>query len=246
MFRMLNTPSIVGGLAHSPFKWNSGEVGYPFCGRSSVKLNDSVLDLCDVSFAWKGINKPSVRHWTPSNISIRTTKKLLLAVPSSRLLYKEILSSHNNFQFLCIEYLVNWGCRRKVILFARTTRTDRKTLTSPMSETFDWDYPGLNWSHIHSLANLLSLRNSSQAEPSSLSDTMFEEDWDPDDIEDGDAPSVDTRFAHQISHSGHKRLKRRFLDCLAEFAANMKGGGGVACSTMEEAVDIWINRNEGF
>ena len=118
-----------------------------------------------------------------------------------------------------------------------------------MSETFDWNCPGLNWSHFHSLANLLSLRNGGQAEPSSLSDTVLEEDWDPDDNEDEDAPSVDTRFAHQISDSGHGRLKRRFLDCLAEFAANKKGGTAVACSTMKEAEDnvvIWITRNQGF
>lgn len=120
-----------------------------------------------------------------------------------------------------------------------------------MSETFDWNCPGLNWSHFHSLANLLSLRNGGQAEPSSLSDTVLEEDWDPDDNddEDGDAPSVDTRLAHQISGSGHGRLKQRFLDCLAEFAANKKGGTAVACSAMREAEDnvvIWITRNEGF
>jgi hypothetical protein len=115
-----------------------------------------------------------------------------------------------------------------------------------MSESFDWNYPGLNWSHFHSLANLLSLRNGGQAEPSSLSDTVLEEDWDPDDNGDGDAPSMDTRFAHQISDSGHGRLKRRFLDCLA---ANKKGGTAVACSAMKEAEDnvvIWIARNEGF
>ncbi|MCJ1382332.1 hypothetical protein MMC17_005445 [Xylographa soralifera] len=118
-----------------------------------------------------------------------------------------------------------------------------------MSESFDWNYPGLNWSHFHSLANLLSLRNGGQAEPSSLSDTVLEEDWDPNDNGDGDAPSMDTRFAHQISDSGHGRLKRRFLDCLAEFAANKKGGTAVACSAMKEAEDnviIWIARNEGF
>lgn len=121
-----------------------------------------------------------------------------------------------------------------------------------MSETFDWNCPGLNWSHFHSLANLLSLRNGGQAEPSSLSDTLLEEEWDPDendDDEDGDAPSVDTRLAHRISGSGHGRLKRRFLDCLAEFAANKKGGTAVACSAMREAEDnvvIWITRNEGF
>ncbi|KAF2681846.1 hypothetical protein K458DRAFT_371081 [Lentithecium fluviatile CBS 122367] len=118
-----------------------------------------------------------------------------------------------------------------------------------MNESFDWNYPGLNWSHFHSLANLLSLRNGGQAEPSSLSDTVLEEDWDPDDNGDGDAASMDTRLAHQISDSGHGRLKRRFLDGLAEFAANKKGGTAVACSAMKEAEDnvvIWIARNEGF
>ena len=118
-----------------------------------------------------------------------------------------------------------------------------------MSETFDWDCQGLNWSHFHSLANLLSLRNGGQAEPSSLSDTVLQGDWDSDDNEDGDAPSIDTRVAHQISDSGHGRLKRSFLDCLAEFAANKKGGTAVACSAMKEAEDnvvIWITRNEGF
>ena len=118
-----------------------------------------------------------------------------------------------------------------------------------MGEIFDWSYPGLKWSHFHSLANLLSLRNGGQAEPSSLSDTVLEEGWDSDDNGDEDAPSIDTRFAHQISDSGHGRLKRRFLDCLAEFAANKKGGTAVACSAMKEAEDnvfIWIARNEGF
>ena len=63
-----------------------------------------------------------------------------------------------------------------------------------MSENLDWNCPGLNWSHFHSLANFLSLRNSGQAEPSPLSDMVLEEDCDPDDHGDGDAPSVDTRF----------------------------------------------------
>lgn len=58
----------------------------------------------------------------------------------------------------------------------------------------------------------------------SLPVAMLEEDWDPDNNGDEDAPSIDTRFAHQISDSGHGRLKRRFLDCLAELAANKKGG----------------------
>lgn len=118
-----------------------------------------------------------------------------------------------------------------------------------MPETFDWNYPGLNWSHFYSLANLLSLRNGGQVEPASLSVKLLEEEWDSNDGEGGDALSEDTRLAHQISDSGHARLKRRFLDCLAEFTANKKGGRAVACSAMREAEDnvvIWIARNEGF
>ena len=118
-----------------------------------------------------------------------------------------------------------------------------------MGETFEWNYPGLNWSHFHSLANLLSLRNGGQAEPSSLSDTVLEEEWDPNDNGDEDAPSLVTRFAHQISDSGHGRLKRKFLDCLAEFAANKRCGPAVTYSALKEAEDsvtIWTARNEGF
>ena len=118
-----------------------------------------------------------------------------------------------------------------------------------MSESFDWIYPGLNWSHFHSLANLLSLRNGGQAEPASSYDTVLEEERGPDDNIDEDASSMDTRLAYQISDSGHERLKRSFLDCLAEFAANRKGGTTVACSAMKEAEDnvvVWIARNEGF
>lgn len=119
-----------------------------------------------------------------------------------------------------------------------------------MGEIFDWNHQGLNWSHFHSLANLLSLRNGGQAESSSLSDTVLEEDWDHlDNEEDGRAPSLDTGIAHKISDSGHGRLKQKFLDCLAEFAANKKGGAAVACSAMKESEDnviVWISRNEGF
>ncbi|KAL8676912.1 MAG: hypothetical protein Q9186_006609 [Xanthomendoza sp. 1 TL-2023] len=119
-----------------------------------------------------------------------------------------------------------------------------------MSETFDWTYPGLNWHHFHSLANLLALRNGGQVEPSLLSDTsLLEEDCNLDDEGEEDAHSTDTRVAHRISDSGHGRLKQRFLDFLAVFAANEKGGNAVSCSAMKEAEDnvvIWIARNRGF
>lgn len=118
-----------------------------------------------------------------------------------------------------------------------------------MSQKFDWNYPGLDWSRFHSLTNLLSLRNGGQAEPSVLSDIALEEDQKSDDEDEQDDASIDTRFANQLSESGHDRLKRKFLDCLAEIASNKKGGTAVACAVMkeaEESVTVWVTRNDGF
>jgi hypothetical protein len=114
-----------------------------------------------------------------------------------------------------------------------------------MSDSFDWNFPGLSRTHFNALANLLSLRSGGQVEPASIADEPLEEDRD----DDWDVASDDTRNAHQLSDSGHSRLKRKFLDCLAEFAANRKSGKTVACTAMKEAEDnvtIWIARNEGF
>ncbi|OCK75458.1 hypothetical protein K432DRAFT_429412, partial [Lepidopterella palustris CBS 459.81] len=114
-----------------------------------------------------------------------------------------------------------------------------------MSESFDWNFPGLSRTHFNALANLLSLRNGGQVEPASLPDEVLDEDCN----DDWDAASVDTRNAHQISDSGYNRLKRKFLDCLAEFAANKQSGKTVTCTAMKEAEDnvtFWIARNGGF
>ncbi|KAF1978035.1 hypothetical protein BU23DRAFT_577533 [Bimuria novae-zelandiae CBS 107.79] len=119
-----------------------------------------------------------------------------------------------------------------------------------MSNKFDWNHPGLNSGHFHSLANLLSLRNGGQAEPPSWFEPIHDDDdRHSDNNSDEDAHSIDTRTPHQISDSGHGKLKRRFLDCLAEFAANKKGSAMVACSAMQEGesnVTVWVARNEGF
>lgn len=101
-----------------------------------------------------------------------------------------------------------------------------------MGETFDWTYPGLNSSHFYALANLLSLRNGGQAEHSSSSELVLDEDGEnPDDDEDGNAPSVHTTLVHQISDSGYGPLERWFV------AASKKGGTAVACFAMKEAED---------
>lgn len=114
-----------------------------------------------------------------------------------------------------------------------------------MSESFDWNFSGFGRTHFNAFANLLSLRNGGQVESVSLPDDGLEADFN----DDWDAASVNTTKAHQISDSGHNRLKRKFLDCLAEFAANTKNGKTVACTAMKEAEDnvtVWIARNEGF
>ncbi|KAI4933930.1 uncharacterized protein J4E92_003600 [Alternaria infectoria] len=116
-------------------------------------------------------------------------------------------------------------------------------------EKFDWKRADLNWIHFHSLANLLSLRNGGQVEPTVKFDTEPELDLGVDDEEDEDSRSVNTALANQISESGHGKLKKRFLDAVAGFAANKKGGTAVACSAMKEAendVVIWLARNDGF
>ncbi|KAH7382685.1 hypothetical protein DE146DRAFT_760518 [Phaeosphaeria sp. MPI-PUGE-AT-0046c] len=118
-----------------------------------------------------------------------------------------------------------------------------------MSESFNWSDSGLDRSHFHALANLLSLRNDGQAEPTSLSSTDIEHAWEIEDDSDDDTHSIDTSAARQITQSGHSKLKQKFLDGLAEFAANRKGGEAVACTAMREResnVVIWITRNEGF
>lgn len=118
-----------------------------------------------------------------------------------------------------------------------------------MSGNFDWSYPGLNRHHFTAFGNLLALRNGGQVEQLELA--SFSEDLLPENQpEDGsETSSIDTSRADRISNAGHDVLKRKFLDCLAEFAANKKGGRSVACTSMresEESVIIWIARNEGF
>jgi hypothetical protein len=66
---------------------------------------------------------------------------------------------------------------------------------------------------------------------------VVDEDYENDDNDDEIVSSVNTVCAHLITESGYGRLKRKFLDSLAEFAANKKGGTAVACSAMRESED---------
>jgi hypothetical protein len=113
-----------------------------------------------------------------------------------------------------------------------------------MTESFHWSGSGLQKAQFHALANLLSLCNGGQVESASLPDDILE-----DDYEDDDSASLDSATVQRLSNSGHDGLKKKFLDCLAEFAANKRGGKTVACTAMrefEDNVTIWIARNDGF
>ncbi|KAI9651661.1 MAG: hypothetical protein M1829_002576 [Trizodia sp. TS-e1964] len=115
-----------------------------------------------------------------------------------------------------------------------------------MTEGFDWNLPGLDRPLFTALANLLALRNGGQVELASLPDEDLEGN---DSGEESNTGSIDTSRAQRISKSRYSRVKRKFLDSLAELAANKKGGHSVACSAMREeenSVTIWIARNEGF
>jgi hypothetical protein len=115
-----------------------------------------------------------------------------------------------------------------------------------MSATFEWGTTSeLNKAHFNAFANLLHLRHGGQVDSAALSNDVLADDHDVD----WDVASVDTNKAHPISASGHMSLKRKFLDCLAELAANKKDGKTVSCTAMKETEDcvtIWIARNEGF
>lgn len=114
-----------------------------------------------------------------------------------------------------------------------------------MSATFDWGTPGLSKTHFNAFVNLLYLRDGGQIDSASLSNDVLADDRD----DEWDRASVDTNKPHQISDSGHIKLKRKFLDCLAELVVNKKDGKIVFCTVMKETendVTIWIIRNEGF
>ncbi len=115
-----------------------------------------------------------------------------------------------------------------------------------MAEKFVWSLPGLNKHQFAAFGNLLALRNGGQVEPASVP----EDDLDGNESESAsEASSLDTRSPAQLSNAVYCRLMMKFLDYLAEFAANRKGGKSVACTAMreaEESVRIWVARNEGF
>ncbi|GMG42479.1 unnamed protein product [Aspergillus oryzae var. brunneus] len=119
-----------------------------------------------------------------------------------------------------------------------------KTSPNTMNEQFTWTSPNLNQHHFITFANLLALRNGGQVEPASSphdSEEKEEEEDNPNNTNDAD--SINTTQVHQISDSGNTKLKRKFLDCLAELAANDKG----ARSSLKDCVHLFRDdQGDGF
>jgi hypothetical protein len=112
-----------------------------------------------------------------------------------------------------------------------------------MTEVFQWNRLGLNRSHFHSFANLLSLHNGGQTEPAALFDTVLEQDWEVHDEEEDDSLSLDTALVNQLSNSGlvDGRKGSERPGCIR--------GKAVTCSAMKAAEDeaiFWLARNNGF
>lgn len=111
---------------------------------------------------------------------------------------------------------------------------------------FSWDVSGLNGAEFQALSNALRLRSGGHLEPT-FAQIGSEEKLEANDETDNDAASDLVNLISDFSD--HVRLKKRFLDRLAELAANEKKPGAVACAAMREfdgPVVVWISRNEGF
>ncbi|KAK2758341.1 hypothetical protein FQN54_004189 [Arachnomyces sp. PD_36] len=108
---------------------------------------------------------------------------------------------------------------------------------------FTWDLPGVNGPEFHALSNALRLRSGGQLEPTTITHLGAEEEHESDDDAPSDAPALISDF------SAHEHLKKRFLNRLAELAANEKKSGAVACTALRDLGErcvVWAAMNEGY
>ncbi|KAK3322760.1 hypothetical protein B0H66DRAFT_474160 [Apodospora peruviana] len=113
-----------------------------------------------------------------------------------------------------------------------------------MSQQFDWKEPGLNRARFEALTKLLRLRHQGQVEPP----TRFDNDEDDDSQL---APETDCSSVKASPPTDFEadRLRRQFLDRLAELIANHKGGRHVAATAMSvgpDSVKVTVAKNDKF
>jgi len=115
-----------------------------------------------------------------------------------------------------------------------------------MTPRFDWEANGLDRARFEALTKLLRLRYHGQVEPPSRFDELKH---DARSDEDSVADDADSTNALMLTDFDPDRLRRAFLDRLAELVANEKGGRYIAATMMvngQDKVDVFVSRNDKF
>lgn len=86
------------------------------------------------------------------------------------------------------------------------------------------------FSHVSSLANLLSLRNGGELDPTSVDEFDELDDQVDDDLQS----HADTITADLLASNQNDGLRRQFLNRLSELLAREKGGSYVSCAALRE------------
>jgi hypothetical protein len=115
-----------------------------------------------------------------------------------------------------------------------------------MTGGFDWEANGLNRARFEALTKLLRLRYHGQVE----GPRRFDEKQQNAEIEDDFVlDELESDKAALLTNFDHDRLRRAFLDRLAELVANEKGGRHVSATMMvsgPDTVGIFVARNSTF
>lgn len=115
-----------------------------------------------------------------------------------------------------------------------------------MSKSLHLTPKGLNRARFQAYAKLLRLRSGGQAEPPEDSLAFLTDDDEGPDAGEDDDDSI----APAALFDGHEdRMKRAFLDRLAELVANEKGGPHVSATLMVEWPDrvvVLVAKNTGI
>lgn len=107
-----------------------------------------------------------------------------------------------------------------------------------MTESFHWASQRLiHGSRFQAYAKLLKLRSGGQADRPEYSTAFLADDEPGDEESDAGEDTNDSVARAMLSDSREDRMKRAFLDRLAELVANAKGGPHVSATMMIEWPD---------
>lgn len=113
--------------------------------------------------------------------------------------------------------------------------------------SFHWASQGLNQAQFQAYTKLLRLRSGGQVENSVNSSQFLDNDDDEDDMDDTEDSS--SLCPDILCDSNEDKVKRAFLDRLAEVVSPSKGGQHVSASLMaqwDDRVEILVAKNSGI